>query len=267
MPASLRMFVPLFLCAAAGAAALAHLAIDIVGDYALPHDTYDSIAHDSRQLVAGIALFAAVTLALRGLRVCCEVAVANRGRLPVAGLSGGQVAAFVAGVVVAVWSLVPAMELLDARLAGTALDGIDDAFGGSMALGLGVSVACAAVVALLIFGIAFWIVSHRDAIETIVVSLMGRSDGTVCPNTQELRRRSVRPHRLGTVYALRLCKRGPPSVAISPWQHVTRSSEGDPRASFSFARVASTARIRDRVVFSGPSRGRPVPSIGSRFTR
>jgi len=153
------------------------------------------------------------------------------------------------------------------RLAGTALDGVDDAFGGSMALGLGVSVACAAVVALLIFGIAFWIVSHRDAIETIVVSLMGRSDGTVCPNTQELRRRSVRPHRLGTVYALRLCKRGPPSVAISPWQHVTRSSEGDPRASFSFARVASAARIRDRVVFSGPSRGRPVPSIGSRFTR
>jgi hypothetical protein len=267
MRAGPRMLVPLFLCAAAGAAALAHVAIDIVGDYALAHDTYDSIAHGSRELVAGVALVAAIVLAFRGLRVCCDVAVANRGRLPGRDLNKRQAFGFVAGVLAAVAVLVPAMELLDSRLDGTGLSGLDDAFGGSIPLGLAVAVACAAIVAGIVLGIAFWIVSHRDAIETIVVSLLGRTEPIERPNIQELRRRSVRPQRQGTVHALRLCKRGPPSVARPSRQHFTGYSEGDPRATRSFARVASTARARDRVVSGGPSRGRPIPTFGCGTTR
>jgi hypothetical protein len=265
MRPGLRMLVPLFLCAAAGAAALAHVAIDIVGDFALPHDTYDAIAHGSRELVAGIALAAAVILAFRGLRICFDVAVANRGRLPGHDLNVRQALAFFAGVLVASGILVPAMELLDARLDGTVLGGVDDAFGGSMLLGLAVTAACVALVAGIVFTVARLIVSYRDTIEAIVVSLLGRANDRNCPNTQELRRRSVRPHRHGTVHALRLCKRGPPRVARSLRQHCTCNSEGEPRASLSLARSAIAARDRHRAVPDGPGGGRP--SHGCRAAR
>lgn len=244
------MLAPLLLCAGTAAAALAHYAIDVVGDYALRQDTYDAIEHGSRELVGGIALIVAALLALRGLRTCCDVALANRGRLTAPSLGQGDVLAFLAGSVVTTALLVPAMEVLDGRMAGDPVVGLDDAFGGSMLLGLTVVAVCAIAVAAAIVSIAVWFVSHRDAIEAIVVSLLGRSRPPLVSDVQERRRRDVRPHRVRTVHALRLCKRGPPSVATHPRQHFPYNSEGDPRA-FPFTRAAGNARACDRVLLCG----------------
>ena len=136
MRAGLRMLGPLLLCASAAAAALADYAIDVVGDYALRQDTYDAIEHGSRELVIGIALIVAALLALRGLRTCCDVALANRGRLALPAVGRGQVLGFLAGSLATTVLLVPAMEVLDGRISGDPVSGIDDAFGGSLLLGL-----------------------------------------------------------------------------------------------------------------------------------
>ena len=73
--------VSLALCGASAAAAFAHYAIDVVGDYALPHDTYDGVRHASRALLSGVALLVAFVLARRGLRACFKIATSRRGNL------------------------------------------------------------------------------------------------------------------------------------------------------------------------------------------
>lgn len=259
MRAGLRTFVPLLLCAAAGAAALAHVAIDVVGDYALPRDSYDYIAHDSRNLVACLALGAAIVIALRGLRVCCDLATANRGRLPGGDIARSTAIAFVGIVTAAATFFVPVMELLDSRIDGIPLEGFDDAFGGSLLLGIVVAVACAMLVAGVVLALAAWLLAHREAIETIVVWLLGHSGAGAPKNVPALRRRFVLLRRSHYVFALRLCKRGPPRVARFSRQHVTRNSEGDPRATSLWTRRASVARVRDRVVFGVAGR-RPAPA-------
>jgi hypothetical protein len=246
------MLAPLLLCASTAAAALAHYAIDVVGDYALRQDTYDAIEHASRGLVAGIALIVAAMLALRGLRACCDVALASRGRLATPAIGRGHVLGFLAGTVATTALLVPAMEVLDGQMAGDPVGGLGDAFGGSVLLGLIVVAVCAVAVAAAVVSIAVWLISHRDVIEAIVVTLLGRVRRALGPDVQERRRRGVRPHRVRTVNALRLCKRGPPSVARHPRQHCAYNSEGDPRA-FLFTRVASTTRTCDRVLLCGAS--------------
>ncbi len=255
MRAGFRLLGPLLLCASTAAAALAHYAIDVVGDYALRQDTYDAIEHGSRGIVAGIALVVAAVLALRGLRTCCDVATANRGRLSVPAVGRGRLFGFLGGSILTTALLVPIMEVLDGRMAGDPVTGLDDAFGGSVLLGLTVVAVCAVAVAAAVAGIAAWLVSHRDTIEAIVVSLLGRARGALRPDVLERRRRDVRPHRVQTVHALRLCKRGPPSVAISQRQHFAYNSEGDPRV-FHFTRAASVARACDRIVLCGARGGR-----------
>lgn len=255
MRSGLRMLGPLLLCASTAAAALAHYAVDVVGDYALRQDTYDTIAHGSRGIVAGIALLVAALLALRGLRACCDVATAHRGRLTAPAMSRGRIWTFVGASVFTTALLVPAMEMLDGRMAGDPVTGIDDAFGGSIVLGLTVVAVCAAAVAAVVASVATWLVSHRDTIEAIVVSLLGRARRALAPDALERRRRGVRPQRVQTVHALRLCKRGPPSVASFQRQHFAYNSEGDPRV-FSFTRAASHARACDRVVLCGAGGGR-----------
>ena len=68
--------------------------------------------------------------------------------------------------------LVPAMELFDSRLAGTALSGLDDAFGGSVLLGLSTTLVCAAAVAITVFALARWILSHRDRIIAAIAGII-----------------------------------------------------------------------------------------------
>jgi hypothetical protein len=236
--------VSLALCAASAAAALAHYAIDIVGDYALPHDTYDGLSHASRELLSGVALLAALALARRGLRACFEIATSRRGNLPAASFSLREWAGFVLAAFAGTAAFVPAMEWLDGCLAGVPVRALDDAFGGSILLGLATTVICAALVASLIYAIAFWLVSHRDDIVAIIVTLCRRSDAASRPCGRDLERGFLSPRRRRTAHALRLCKRGPPGIAPSLRHYHFTSTEGDSREIRSPLRDACAARAR-----------------------
>jgi len=210
-----RTLASLALCAATAAAALAHVAIDVAGDYALKVDSYDNLRHGSRELVSLIAVALAFVLAARGLRICCEIAAVNRTRIlaPVHRLREGLV--FVLMAVGASVMLVPAMEWLDGRLNGVPVRELDDAFGGSLALGLGITILCAAMVALVAYGIARWLISHRDSIAAIIETLLGRTAGKIRPTGYDLARQLFAPRRKRTLHALRLSKRGPPEAVLA----------------------------------------------------
>jgi hypothetical protein len=120
-------------------ALLAHVAIDIAGDYLLAHDTYDDDAHGSRY-VASIALLFTVLVALygyaravvaetRGVRGALRASL--RSSLPA---SSFAFAALVAGLAM---PLLLGMAWLDSLVAGAPVDDVRDLFGGSLTLGIG----------------------------------------------------------------------------------------------------------------------------------
>ena len=78
------------------------------------------------------------------------------------------------------------MEWLDGRLAGVPITRLSDAFGGSILLGAGITVLCAALGACLAYVIARWLLSHRDAIAAIIATLVSRHRGDVRRRTQDI---------------------------------------------------------------------------------
>jgi lysylphosphatidylglycerol synthetase-like protein (DUF2156 family) len=194
---------------------MAHFLIDVVGDYALTRDSYDHLRHGSRELVTGVALLLAVTLAARGLWICCDIAAANRTRLLRPALRLRETLAMLFGAVAASIAIVPAMEYLDERLDGMPVRRLGDAFGGSIPLGLGTTLACAAVVTLLVFAVARWLISHRDSIVTMIETLRSRLSGAVRPSGYDLVAQLFTPRRRRTPNALRLSKRGPPETRFA----------------------------------------------------
>jgi hypothetical protein len=210
-----RTLVPLILCAAAAAATLAHAAIDFVGDYALPSDAYDHLHHGSRALIGGVALVLAIVLAARCLRACFEIASVARTRLAPASASLGEAAGFVLAAIALGALLVPAMEWLDGRAGGVPVTRLADAFGGSLALGLGTTAVCAAVVAAFVYALAHWLISHRDAIATIVATLLRPFAEPVRRRAHAFSLRGLAPHRRLSPHALRLSKRGPPKTIFA----------------------------------------------------
>lgn len=214
MHAGLRTFVSLVLCAAAAGAVVAHVAIDFIGDYALAHDSYDTLQHDSRALVGGIALAIAFFLAVRGLSTCCAIALRNRTRLPSPPRDAHELLAFVLAAVSGSTLFVPTMEWLDGRFAGAPVRHLDEAFGGSLLLGVVTTVMCASVIAVLIYALARWLISYRDAIATILETLLRWHDGAVRCFACDLGRRRL-TFRRPAPNALRLSKRGPPVAALA----------------------------------------------------
>lgn len=207
-----RTLCSLVLCAAAAGAAMAHAAIDVVGDFALVHDSYDDLAHGSRELITCVALVIAVVLALRGLRRCCEIATVNRTRLLGATLRARDVVAGILAAVSASCALVPAMEWLDGRVDGVAVRSLSEAFGGSLLVGLVTTVICASLIAVLVMAIARWLISHRDIIVAIIATLVRRNDDALRPSSCTLGRHRL-TFRPRPAHALRLSKRGPPVSA------------------------------------------------------
>ncbi|MGA2760511.1 MAG: hypothetical protein ABSF08_09360 [Candidatus Cybelea sp.] len=213
MRLGLRTVLSLGACAAAAAAVLAHYVIDVVGDFALSHDTYDDVAHASRELGSGVALLIALFLAVRGVRICCEVAATNRYRLPQAAFSIRQRIVLFFSTIAASLAVVPAMECLDDRLAGAPITRLADVFGGSVWLGMGSTVLCAALGAWIVYAVASWLISHRDAIAEVIQAFLCRHRGAVRPRAQDLAFKLRTPWRRRTPHAFRLCKRGPPDGA------------------------------------------------------
>jgi hypothetical protein len=210
-----RTLASLALCAAAAGAAMAHFAIDFLGDYALRRDSYDHLRHDSRELLTGIAVLAALILASRGLRICCEIVALNRARVVHPVLRFRDALGILGGAVTASLLIVPAMEYLDGRLDGTPVHRLAEAFGGSILLGLGTTLVCAAFVALAVYAVARWLVSHRDAIVTIIETLLRAVTGPVRPSARHHYAQRVTPRRRRTANALRLAKRGPPAGSFA----------------------------------------------------
>ena len=215
MPVGFRTLFSLGLCAAAAGAALAHVAIDVLGDFALANDSYDHVAHGSRELVSGVALFLAVVLAARGLRICCEIASINRSRIPLPIRRLPEALGFVGAAVAGSVALVPAMEWLDGRLAGAPVLALGDAFGGSVLLGVITTVVCAAAIAFAIYAVARWLISHRDCIVTVIVTLLRWMADGVRSSVYTLTSRGFTPRRRRAPNALRLCKRGPPLLLFA----------------------------------------------------
>lgn len=204
-----RTLCSLALCAAAAGAAFAHGAIDVVGDYALPNDSYDHLAHGSRTLASGLAVTIAVVLAARGLRACCDIAAANRTRLPGASIGPWGLAGYAVLAVGTSCLLVGCMEWFDGRLDGVAVRNLGDAFGGSLALGLAITLICAALVAAVVYALAHWLVSHRDVIASIIAVLLSHSNSVDSRLAHDLDR-CRQTVRRRTPHAFRLSKRGPP---------------------------------------------------------
>lgn len=213
MPVVSRSLVALVIAAAAAAAVVAHGTIDIIADYLVAHASYDDVSsHDSRGLVVAVATVIAGAIALHGLRLCCDAA-AHRTLASSPAPSWRGAPLFVGATMLLASIAVPAMELFDARLAGTTLAGLDDAFGGSVLLGLGTTLACAAAVATGVFALARWILSHRDRIIAAIVAIIRfRSQARTGPRrSRSFAEAPICPRRLA---ALRRGKRAPPLDAL-----------------------------------------------------
>ncbi|HXB83498.1 MAG TPA: hypothetical protein VNU22_09155 [Candidatus Acidoferrum sp.] len=213
MPVVSRSLVALVIAAAATGAVVAHGTIDIIADYLVAHASYDDVSsHDSRGLVVAIAAMIAGAVALHGLRLCCDAA-AHRTLASSPAPSWRSAPLFVGATMLLASLAVPAMELLDSRLAGTTLAGLDDAFGGSVLLGLSTTLVCAAAVAIAVFAFARWILSHRDRIIAAIVGIIRfRSQAYAGPRrSRSFTGAPICPRRLS---ALRRGKRAPPSDAL-----------------------------------------------------
>lgn len=209
MRVEFRTLISLALCAAASAAALAHFAIDVVGDFALPHDAYDGLSHGSREYAVGLAFLCAFIAAARGLRACCDIALRARGRLAKPEVTTATAIGYAGVAIAGACILVPLMEWLDAALAGAPLAQMSDAFGGSVLLGLSTTLLCAVLVAAMFYAFARWLFAHRDLIVAMVATLLQRSNGVAAAFCTDLDFRRLHC-RKPSAAALSLAKRGPP---------------------------------------------------------
>jgi len=215
MRLGLGTILSLVLCAAAAAGAVAHLLIDVFGDYVLAHDSYDGVGHGSRILVTALALVIAAILAARAVRSCIAVAAENGNRAAVQPAEHGARGRFVFGVIASGLVIVPAMEWADGWIAGAPVLGLGAAFGGSLLLGIGSTTICAAIVASTVYAMVRWLLGHRDALITIVGTLLRRRLNAQAPCAFDLARQRFQALRRYSPHALRLCKRGPPRAARS----------------------------------------------------
>jgi hypothetical protein len=194
----------LLLCSGLFAAALAHLAIDALGDVLLAHDTYDDAAHETRSVLAAFALAALAAFALRHL------VGALRGRSSMRALVPRAPAIFVLATVGVALAALGAMECLDATLAGQRLDDLGDVFGGSLALGATTLVVCAMSTAFgtiaLLRALARATIAIVRAVRALTVASARGADLYARRARRQLR--ALRP-----AFALRSCKRGPPLVS------------------------------------------------------
>lgn len=209
-----RWLVLLVVAAAAASAALAHVVIDVIADYLVPHASFDDVgSHGSRELIVTIAVAAAGIIAMRGFRLCCEAAARRAVRAPEPPPWAIGIA-FVLTTVALASLAVPAMEWIDTLLAHRPLGDLDDAFGGSTALGLITIATCAGSLATATFAFVRWLLSHRDRIIAAIVAIISKSYACA-PSAATLRTFATAPVRHRSVASMRRGLRAPPRLAVS----------------------------------------------------
>ncbi|HTU81616.1 MAG TPA: hypothetical protein VMF61_05780 [Candidatus Acidoferrales bacterium] len=212
MRAVSRSLVALAVASAAAAAATAHYAIDVVADYAVAHASFDDIrSHGAREVLVVVAVVLAGAIALRGLQQCCRIAESPRGgyRVP----SWWWLVPFAGFVTLGASFGVPAMETLDARMAGVPVDGLSDAFGGSIAVGLATTIACSLGIAIGVFALARWLLAHRHRIAAAIAETFERRRAAQ-RDAILLRRFTIKPFCRPRFAARRRGKRAPPFTSV-----------------------------------------------------
>jgi hypothetical protein len=200
----------LVIISACAAAIIAHVGIDVLGDYLLPHDTYDEIGHSSRGAVSCIALLAIVGAAYALFSAAlADARDPNPRRSAASAVRPGRLAAFLAIVIVAAFACVAGMELADLRLAGRSADDIADLLGGSVQLGGVITLAAATVSGLVSWRLARWAAVAREVAARVLASWFVARDRCAAP--------AHRANRQGRVHVGLLplltrstSKRGPP---------------------------------------------------------
>jgi hypothetical protein len=203
--------------AASIAALLAHVAIDLVGDFVLTHDTYDGLEHRSRSDVCSVAFVLALGAVLRVIWFALNEARTGRPALrpTFEDVFGNSRVRFACAVIAVSLPALMTMEMCDVVADGRHLDDVTDLLGGSAWLGLSIAVAAAAAVAFLVHGVVrLALLSHR-ALVTIIGRLLAflgapsrRAGARPSAHVVDRRprRRSILSRRFG--------KRGPPLAAV-----------------------------------------------------
>jgi len=203
------------LLAACIAATLAHMAIDAIGDYVLPHDAYDDVAHGSRSLTAALATLTA--LVLGALALASALVERRTGRIQVRELlertTGPGLACFAAVVATVTIPLMMTMEALDLVLQNGRIEDATDLLGGSVALALAVTVPIAAGVALSVRALlAALLGSCRALVDAAYSTFMRRVHGTLSTSSDVRRRRASRLSVRTALLASNANRRGPPGT-------------------------------------------------------
>jgi hypothetical protein len=155
------------------AALLAHVSLDIAGDYLLSHDSYDDVAHGSR----GVFIVAIVALTFG---VCARVLFdlvdrrcgSKASLLRLLRCSLGNPVWFAARTMaISVVALV-SMELLDCSVEHVTFDGISALFGGSLPLGLSAVLLIAALVGWILHRAVTFVAEREPEILTLISCLM-----------------------------------------------------------------------------------------------
>lgn len=166
--------VAVVVLAALAAAAAAHSAIDLIGDFALPRDSYDGMAHESRALTFVVVLVIAAIAILKFLWSALEGAGASTAAFralvkPVLALPVWRFAAMV--TLLALVALM-AMESTDALLDGVRIDDFADVLGGSIPLGMGVTLAISACIGAAVSQLLRAVAAAHEAIIEIVCAIL-----------------------------------------------------------------------------------------------
>jgi hypothetical protein len=209
---TLRAFrISLVCIAATFAALLAHVAIDIAGDYVLAHDAYDGIDHQSRAIFVVAAIAAVLVVASRVLfKLLDRSSNSHESLLRRLSAACGSPAAFILQTAFLAIVTLAGMELLDCALSGTPVDGIEDLFGGSLALGLGTTLAIGALAGWCAHGL-MRLLGHREAqIAALLYRFVFAAFARPILTGTSRRARMSRTLERALLLARRGSKRGPP---------------------------------------------------------
>lgn len=202
--------------AACVAAVAAHCAVDAVGDFAIPHDTYDHIAHVSRSIAtlcaAGLALFGASVVVIAALADARRFRGALRAVLGARGLRSP--ARVVATIVPATFAFLIAMESIDGRMATGVQPGLASALGGSVVLGTTTAVVIGTSAALVLWRALLMLFASERTIASAIGRLVAHriASGRPCGQTASAIATRAATKR-ESVLARRAGKRAPPIAA------------------------------------------------------